>query len=177
MITIIAALTRNRVIGRDGGIPWHIPEDLKLFRKTTLGHAVIMGRRTFQSLRKPLDGRLNIVISTTLRGTEEVNRTKEGNRGGKPDDPDSSPIICSTFHEAVATARRRDRDIFITGGTEVYRQALPVADRMLLSVIFQEYEGDTYFPQFDEADWKKTTSQRYSEFELVVYDRIIPPTN
>jgi dihydrofolate reductase len=175
MITIIAALTRNRVIGRDGGIPWHIPEDLKLFRKTTLGHAVVMGRNTFQSLKKPLDGRLNIVISTTLRGTEEVN-PEEVNRSGKPEDPDTSLIICPTFKEAIAAARRRQRDIFITGGTEVYRQALPIADRMLLSLVFQEYEGDTYFPLFDEGEWKKTTSQRYSEFELVVYDRIVPTT-
>jgi dihydrofolate reductase len=158
MISIIAAMTENRIIGRDGGIPWHIPEDIKLFKEITMGGAVVMGRKTYQSVGKPLKGRLNIVISTTLRGTEE-------------DGLQDELIICPTFEEAVTAARERNRDIFIIGGTEVYRQALHIADRMYISMVKKEYKGDTFFPPFDEKEWTKTGIKPYEGFDLAVYER------
>jgi len=158
MISIIAAMTEDHVIARDGGIPWHVPEDLKLFRELTTGHAVVMGRKTFQSMGKPLKGRLNIVISSTLRGTEDDLR-------------EDNLLICPSFEEAIAAAEGENRDIFIIGGTEVYRRALPVADRMYLSIMKKKYRGDTFFPPFNEAEWRKTSIKPFSGFDLAVYER------
>ena len=133
-IVIIAALSENRVIGVDGGLPWRLPSDLARFKSLTTGHAVIMGRRTFDSLPGPLPGRRTIVVSR-------------------------NPFFAASGIEAALNLREAlecagsDGLVFIGGGSAVYAEALPIADRMELTVVHAEVNGDTFFPEFDEADW------------------------
>ena len=143
----IAAMSRNRVIGRGGQIPWRIAEDFRWFKKTTLGQVVVMGRKTFESLGNPLPGRKNIVLThgnpiagvTTARGLEEI-------------DP-------AAFEE----------DVFIIGGGELYAQALPLCSDIFLSVIDREVEGDTWFPEFESAFEFAGVVLRHPEFEVRHY--------
>lgn len=141
IIAIIVAVAENGVIGNAGQLPWRIPSDLKRFRAMTIGKPVIMGRKTFQSLKKPLDGRDNIVVSR--------------DRGFAPD----GAIVVSSLFEAIATARdcaaRRGADeIMIIGGGEIYAQALAVADRVYLTRVHATVPGDATFPALDEAQWQ-----------------------
>lgn len=139
-LTLIAAVARNGVIGKGGGLPWKIPEDLAFFKRTTTGHAVIMGRRTFEEVGRPLPNRRNIVVSRraglTLPGCE----------------------VAASLEEAIAAARTTDPDPFVIGGAEIYRAALGlgVATRMLVTEIDRDVEGDTWFPEFDRAVWRET---------------------
>ena len=130
----IAAMASNRVIGRNGELPWHLPEDLKFFKQTTLGHPVLMGRKTFESilarLGKPLPGRLNIVLSETMPPREDAHvvRTME--------DLTNVPGITSP--------------LFLIGGAQLYETLLPKCDELLLTFLNKPYEGDTFFPAFEE---------------------------
>jgi len=131
---IIAALDRNGIIGRDGRMPWHIREDLAWFQKQTLGHKVIMGRKTWLSLSKALVGRENIVLSR---------------------DPDFSPsgaIVVRNLSELIAFCG--SEDCFVIGGAQIYRLFLDRASRLYLTKIGAEFEGDTYFPAIDKRDWR-----------------------
>jgi dihydrofolate reductase len=147
-VTIIAAMSLNRVIGKDGGIPWKEPEDMKFFKAMTMGHVVIMGRKTWESLGKwkPLPNRVNIVISRTMLTTT----------------PTSNHHVARTFSEALQLAEcitEADVDAgepktFVIGGAEIYREAMPVASCVLLTVINREVEGDTYFPELGH-EWSR----------------------
>ena len=128
VITLIAAMAENRVIGRDGKIPWHIPEDLRRFREVTMGHPLIVGRRTFESIGGPLPGRMMIVL------TRQVHF--------RP--PECQ--VARDLDEAIALAGDAD-EIFIAGGGTIYRQALPLADRVLLTLVPGAYEGKIVFPE------------------------------
>ena len=138
-ITLIAAMAENRVIGRDGVIPWHLPDDLARFKTLTLGHPVIMGRKTFTSIGRPLPGRLNIILT----------------QGGW-----SAPagcVVARSLDQALLLAGNADQ-IFICGGGQVYREALPLADRICLTVVHREYGGDVTFPDIP-ADFRETARQ------------------
>jgi dihydrofolate reductase len=152
MINIIVAMDKNRVIGKDNKLPWHISDDLKNFKKLTTGNTVIMGRRTFESIGKPLPNRYNIVISTSLSPTNGVD-------------------ICKSFDEAIMKAKSYGKDIFIIGGATVYEQGIQYADKMYISYVKKEYEGDAFFPEFDEKEWHAESKQEFPEFELVTYVR------
>ncbi len=130
-------MSRNRVIGNRGQLPWHEPEDLKHFRAVTVDHAVIMGRKTFDVLGKPLGKRRNIVI------TRQPGWTALGCE------------VRSDLATAIALARESDPEPRIIGGGEIYAQALPLASLIILTVIDVEVEGDAFFPAFDEADWRE----------------------
>jgi dihydrofolate reductase len=158
-ITVIAAVARNGVIGRDGRIPWHIPGDLPRFKRITMGHPVIMGRRTWESLGRPLPGRRNIVIS----------RTPGYAAGGAE--------VFASLAEALAACAGAP-EVFVIGGTEVYREALAVADRLLLTEIDADFEGDARFPPFDRAAWRETAREPHPAgsdcpfaYAYVTYDR------
>ncbi|MDD9953136.1 MAG: dihydrofolate reductase [Candidatus Woesearchaeota archaeon] len=150
MIALIAAMTTDRVIGHQNTLPWHIPEDLKHFKETTRGKTVVMGRKTYESLGKPLPNRHNIVISTTLNADVDV---------------------CTSVDAAIAKAQTYDEDIFIIGGATIYEQTLDLVDKMYISYVKGEYEGDSYFPEFDEANWEIEEKKEYDKFDLVVYRR------
>jgi len=142
-ITLIAAVAENRVIGRDGGLPWRLPDDLRRFKQRTLGHIVIMGRRTYESLAAPLPNRPAIVVSR--------NRDLDA----------AEATLANSLDEALDIARGRGEDeVFILGGSEIYAIALPLADQLELTIVHAEIEGDTYFPEFDPAAWTITEDQR-----------------
>lgn len=133
-VIIIAAMAANRVIGSKGSIPWHIPEELQWFKATTMGHPLIMGRKTYESIGRPLPGRTTIVISRH---------------------PDSSLAGCSmaaSLNEALSQCAGRDK-VFIAGGAQIYALALPFTDTILLSVLAQEIDGDTFFPPIPAQDF------------------------
>lgn len=138
-IVIIAAIAQNGVIGRDGKIPWKIPSDMASFVYTTQGHPVIMGRKTYESIPpkfRPLDkGRTNIVVT---RHPEEITFSKEGIH------------LAGSLKEAIEIASQFDKMAFVAGGSEIYREALPLADTLALTVVCAEVEGDAKFPEIDE---------------------------
>lgn len=138
-ISLIAAVAENGVIGREGGLPWRIPEDLKFFKATTLGKPVIMGRKTYQSIGKPLPGRLNIVLT----------RDRAWHAAG-----------VSVTHELDAALRLAKNsgadEAMIIGGAAVYEAALPVAERIYLTQVHREFDGDTMFPLIDPQQWVET---------------------
>ena len=152
-ILIIAALDRNRVIGNGGTLPWHLPEDLKRFKRLTTGHAVLMGRKTYESLGKPLPHRRNIVLSSRpIDGVESF----------------SSLSSALQSLESVET-------LFIIGGGEVFRQALPLADGMYLTIVEGEHEGDTFFPEYEHligSTFTVTAREDHDGYSFVDYRRI-----
>lgn len=163
VVAAIAAVARNRVIGRDNKMPWHIPEELKYFRRITMGKPVIMGRKSFAALGgKPLPGRANIVISRN------------------PGAVQGDVLAVSTMEEAIARGREialRDgvEEIFIIGGAQIYDMAMPLTRRLYLTVIERDYEGDVFFPQFEMKEWKETSSipvENDPPYTLKIFDRI-----
>ena len=159
-ITLIAAVAKNRVIGSGNALPWRLPEDLKRFKALTHGHPVIMGRKTWQSLGRPLPGRTNIVISRSADfaalGAERVDS------------------LAAALAAAAATGTD---EAFIIGGGEIYRQALPLADRLQLTEIGQDFSGDAFFPPLDPAEWRETAraardAAAHCDYAFVTYERI-----
>ena len=138
LISLIAAVAKNNVIGRNGQIPWRLPEDMKFFKETTLGKPIIMGRRTWESIGKPLPERTNIVITSNASFNEPGVTT------------------ASRFEDALTQAQALAPDeIVVIGGAGVYRLALPIAGRFYLTEVDGEVEGDTYFPTFDRSFWRE----------------------
>ena len=148
-IFLIAAVAANGTIGEAGRIPWHISDDLKRFKRLTLGHPVIMGRKTYDSLGKPLPGRRNIVLTR-----------------GQP----LPGVDCFTNLDAALQACG-DVTVFIIGGAEIYSQALPLADALYLTHVHREVPGDTKFPAFEPADWKEIAREDFTEYSFVEYER------
>lgn len=136
IISLIVAVSQNNVIGKENRLPWHLPEDLKYFKNTTWAMPIVMGRKTWESLGKPLPGRTNIVISR--------------NNGFKAD----GARVVSSLSEAEKIARELDaREIFIIGGAEIFNMALPIANRLYLTRIHHDFEGDVFFPPVEESKW------------------------
>lgn len=153
-IVIVAAIGRNGVIGVDGGLPWRIPEDLARFKSMTMGHALVMGRTTFESIGRPLPGRSNIVLTH------------------RPDWSHVGVDTAGSLGEAFAIAEDRDQDVYIAGGADVYEQALPIADSMELTEVDAAPEGDTYFPEVDWGLWFETAHKEHPGFRFVTYRRL-----
>lgn len=160
-ICLIAALAANRVIGRNNALPWRLPADLKRFKALTMGHPVVMGRKTYESLGKPLPGRRNLVISR--------------NR-------DYSAPGCEVVHsldEAIAACRGA-QEIFIIGGAELYRESLPRAHRLEFTEIRADFEGDASFPEFSPDQWRETAREIHGEeagvpfrYDFARYERMV----
>lgn len=136
MVSIVVAYSKNRVIGYKGKIPWKIKGEQLWFRELTLNHTVIMGRKTYESIGKPLENRLNIIVSSTLFFDEENLKTAR------------------SLNEAISLAN--SEEIFIIGGQQLYEEAISIADTLYITEIDIEVEGDTYFPKFDESKYQKT---------------------
>lgn len=136
-LTLIAAMDLNRVIGKDNDLIWHMPKDLKHFKELTSGHHVIMGRKTYESMGKPLPKRTNIIVTR--------------DKGYKAD----GCIVVHSIEEALKKAEG-DAQPFITGGAEIYKLALPYAQTIELTLIHHHFEGDTFFPPFESDKWKLT---------------------
>ncbi len=155
-ITLIAAMSQNRVIGKDNGLPWHLPQDLKRFDDLTRGQPVIMGRKTYESVGHPLPGRDNIILTR------------------QPDYSVQGAAVCGSLEEALSSLRGRADEVFILGGGQVYRQALALADRIYLTVIHEQIDGDTYFPPLPPDEFVETQRQSFDRprrFSFLVLDR------
>lgn len=151
-IAIAVATGENKEIGKNNQLLWHMPADLKFFKQTTSGHTVIMGRKTFDSVGKPLPNRRNIVITrdTDLRiaGAEVVN----------------------SLDEALSITQNEEKPVFIIGGAEIYRQALPKTDLLYLTTIHHQFDADTFFPEFDRNEWEVLSSEPHQADEKNKYD-------
>ena len=134
-ISLVVAMANNRVIGRNNALPWRLSPDLKRFRRITMGHPIIMGRKTYQSIGRPLDGRKNIVVTR--------------NREFRPE----SVTVAGSVDEALASAN--DNEIMIIGGADIYAQTLDRADRIHLTLIHADFDGDAYFPEIDPGEWEE----------------------
>ena len=137
IVSVIAAMARNRVIGINNTLPWRLPEDLAHFKALTLGHHIVMGRKTYESIGKPLPGRTTVIISR---------------------DPGYQVAGCITAHtlDAAIAACGDDPEVFFVGGAELYAQVLPRADRLYLTEIQADYPGDAHFPKFDRGLWRES---------------------
>ncbi len=165
MLSLIVAAAENGIIGRANQLPWHLPADLKHFRALTIGKPIVMGRRTFESIGKPLPGRFNIVISRQtgldLGDVSVAGTVKEALRIGRE-----------------AAAADGVDEILVIGGAEIYQQALPRADRIYLTEVHAEVAGDTYFPTVDWSQWREIERERQGSddagqpaYSFVVFDR------
>jgi len=145
-ISLIVAVSRNGVIGIDNQLPWHLPEDLKYFKSVTMGKPIIMGRKTFDSIGRPLPGRTNIVItrdsSWQVDGVEVAQTLAQAMTLGK-----------------LACAQADVDEAMVIGGEQIYRMTLPAADRLYLTEVQAEVEGDATFPEFDAKDWQQVSEQ------------------
>ena len=160
LLALIAAVARNGVIGRANALPWHLPEDLRHFRETTTGHAVMMGRRTWESLPpkvQPLPGRRNIVLSRRAGWMAE------------------GAEVVHSLDAALALLQGQPR-AFVMGGAALYAAAMPLADELCLTEIHQDFDGDVFFPPFDRSDFVETARQPQRaahgfDFDFVTYRR------
>jgi len=160
MLSIIAAIGQNNALGKDNQLIWHLPADLKRFKKVTTGHHVIMGRKTFESLGKPLPNRTTIIIS----------RDKNYHADGC--------ITVNSLTEAIKAAQN-DVNPYILGGAEIYKQSMDIADILDLTFVHQAFEADVYFPKIDKNIWKETFRENHFkdernkfDFSFVKYERI-----
>lgn len=142
-LSVIVAMARNRVIGANGAIPWHLPDELQRFKRLTMGHHIIMGRKTWESINRLLPGRTTVIV--TRQAGYQVPGTK----------------VAHTLEAAIA-ACAGDAEIFVIGGAELYRAALPLADRIYLTTVDAEPAGDTHMPEFDAADWKEISTEHHA---------------
>lgn len=160
-LSILAAMASNRVIGRNNGLPWHLSADLKRFKSLTMGQIIIMGRKTYESIGRPLPGRINIIISR------------------QPGFSVPSAIVTGSIEEALtACAPYQDKEIFIIGGAELYQQTLARCQRLYLTEVQKEFEGDAFFPEFDRNDWHESLREIHTleegerlEYHFVVLER------
>lgn len=160
-VSLIAAMDPGCVIGIENRLPWRLPADLRRFKELTMGHTLIMGRKTFESIGRPLPGRITIVVT----------RQKDYAPAGV--------VVAHSVDEALA--RAEGREVFIAGGEEIFRQTLDRADRLYLTRLQREFPGDAFFPEFDESAWRLVQWERHGPTEeafiphtFEVYDRIPP---
>jgi len=151
MVTIIAAVGRNRALGKDNDLIWHIPADLRRFKSLTRGHHVIMGRKTFESLGRPLPKRTNIIVSRN------------------PDYKAEGCIVVNSLEKALEIAQS-DPKPFILGGAEIYKQALSFADAMDLTYVHENFEADAFFPEFDPQEWELTGREDFKKDDENPFD-------
>lgn len=162
MISFVFAMDKHKVIGKDNWMPWDLPRDLQFFKKLTMHHTIIMGRKTFESFKRPLPNRRNVIIT----------------RDQSYDQPEC--VILHSIEPVLAWNREDpDQEYFVIGGGEIFKHFLPYADRMYMTYIDALFEGDTYFPEYDQDQWKLTKKERGIEDEqhsyayyFLQYDRI-----
>jgi dihydrofolate reductase len=142
MISFIVAMDKNRVIGNKNRLPWHLPADLQYFKRVTMGHPVIMGRKTYESIGRPLPGRENIIL------TRDENYTVDG---------------CTVLHsvsDIKELEKQNNDELFVIGGAEIFKETFTIANRLYITMIEEEFEGDTYFPNFDKNEWVLVSKEK-----------------
>jgi dihydrofolate reductase len=161
-VSVIVAMARNRVIGAGNKIPWHLPAELKLFKTITMGHHIIMGRNTWESIGRLLPGRTSVIVTR------------------QPDYRVDGAVMASSIGAAIA-ACKGDDEIFVIGGAQLYAAAMPHASRLYLTVIAADVEGDARMPEFELDDWRKCSAQSFAaddknpyDYVQTVYERAAP---
>jgi dihydrofolate reductase len=166
-LSILVAMAKNRVIGRNNELPWYLPADLKHFKFLTMGQNIVMGRKTYESIGRPLPGRVNIVL------THQTNYEVPG------------VIVVNSLEDALSACKQTDkvgRENFIIGGEKIFQQTLKICQRMYITEIQEDFEGDTFFPEFDLDDWQETQRDKHfadsegvspMEYHFVILDRKI----
>ena len=148
-ISMIVAMSKNRVIGKDNGMPWHLSDDLKNFKKITIGKTIIMGRMTYDSIGKALPGRKNVILSRSLK--------------------DKNILVFDNLENALVYARNKE-EIFIIGGQDIYSQTINKANKLYLTTINDEIEGDKFFPHFDNSNWDIVDTKYYKKNKNNTHD-------
>jgi dihydrofolate reductase len=158
-LSLIVAMARNRVIGANNRIPWHLPNELKLFKQLTMGHHIVMGRRTYESIGRLLPGRTSVIVTR------------------QKDYAVPEAIVAHSIEDAIQ-ACAGDDEIFVIGGADLFRETLPIADRLYLTTVDAEPEGDTFMPELDMFEWKETRAEAFGKdekhahsYRLAVLDR------
>lgn len=160
-LSLLAAMASNRVIGRNNALPWRLPADLKRFKALTMGQIIVMGRKTYESIGRPLPGRINIIVTR------------------QPDLSVAGATVTRSVEEALtACLTHLDKEIFIIGGAELYQQTLKHCQRLYLTEVQKAFEGDAFFPEFDRSDWHEIVRERHVqeegeklEYHFVVLER------
>ena len=152
MISLLVAMAQNRVIGKDNQLPWHLPEDLAYFKRVTMGHPIVMGRKTFESIGRVLPGRQNVIV------TRNPHFSHEG------------CLVLHSIEEIINFANNYNGEVFVIGGAEIFKEILPYADRLYITKIVHTFSGDAFFPVFDEAEWKLVSSEKGLKNEKNPYD-------
>ena len=152
MISLIWAMDENGLIGNKNALPWHLPADLKFFKNTTMGLPIAMGRKTWDSLGRPLPGRENIVITRNPMFTTK------------------GCTVLNSVDALVQYSQNNERDIFVIGGAEIYKLVLPFANRLYLTRIHAQFNGDTYFPELNMSDWELISKEKGNRDEDNPYD-------
>ncbi|MFT4414118.1 dihydrofolate reductase [Fredinandcohnia humi] len=160
MISLLFAMDKNHLIGKDGDLPWRLPADLAYFKRVTMGHPVIMGRKTYVSIGRPLPGRENIIV------TRDLNYEADGCK------------VIHSIEEIVKLNNERNEELFVIGGAEIFKEILPFTDRLYITEIEEEFEGDVFFPIFNKSEWKliskekgvRDTKNPY-DYTFLVYER------
>jgi dihydrofolate reductase len=173
-LSALVAMARNRVIGRNNALPWRLPLDLKRFKTLTMGHPIIMGRKTFESIGRPLPGRICIIVTRqpgyVVKDAIVVNSIAEALEACSEEVPQSS----ATDKEVT------DKENFVIGGAEIFRQALPMCDRLYITEIQRDFEGDVLFPEFNRDEWMEVSREAHVddnglEYHFVTLDRKAGP--
>jgi dihydrofolate reductase len=154
MISIIAAISKNYVLGKENKLLWHLPKDFKFFKETTLGHPIIMGRKTFESLPKALPGRTNVVV------TGDRNYVKEG------------AVVTHSLEDAIKVGLSENKEVFICGGGQIYKEALEkdLVNKIFLTEVDAEIDGDAFFPSFNKQDWEISKKECHTKDEKHDFD-------
>jgi dihydrofolate reductase len=151
MIAIVVAVAENNVIGKDNQLIWHLPADLRFFKNLTMGHPILMGRKTYESIGKPLPGRTTVIITR------------------QQDFEATGCIVVNSIDEAIAEAQTIDQDVYIIGGAEIYKQALTKTDTIYLTRVHHTFDGDTFFPELDESNWEVASEEKHEPDEKNKY--------
>ncbi|NEM97316.1 dihydrofolate reductase [Pontibacter burrus] len=151
MIAIVVAVAENNVIGKDNQLIWHLPADMRFFKNLTMGHPIVMGRKTYESIGKPLPGRTTVIITR------------------QHDFEAPGCIVVNSIDEAITQAQTIDQDVYIIGGAEIYKQALNKVDTIYLTQVHHAFEGDTFFPEIVESQWEVTSEEKHEPDEKNKY--------
>ncbi|MGB8001296.1 MAG: dihydrofolate reductase [Anaerobacillus sp.] len=159
MISFLLAMDEQNLIGQNNDLPWHLPADLAYFKRVTTGKSIVMGRKTFESIGKALPGRENYIITKSELELENV-------------------TVFSSIDAFLERSRREEKEWFVIGGAEIFRQMFPHADRLYITEIHETFEGDTYFPTFSKEEWQESSRENHTkdeknkyDFDFVRYDR------
>jgi len=166
-VSIIVAMTKDHLIGNKNNLPWHLPEDLKVFKQTTMGNIIIMGRKTFESIGKPLPGRKNFIISASAFKDKSVEKNQCSTNEYEP----GKVYYFKSLEDAINASFLTEGNPFIIGGASVYKQALPLVKKLYISFVKKSHDGDAYFPELNFNEWELVEEKDFQDFVWKLFTR------